>query len=155
MPRRSVPRLCATVGIEMLISEAIIAGIAFWVLDLTTAGPAWQLVLLAIANAVLGMALGLFFSAFARSEFQAVQFMPAVVFPQVLLGGLFVPREQMARLLEIISNCLPLTYAYDALVRVTRGEDFSGELARDTIIMTAAITLSLVLGALTLRRRTP
>ena len=53
--------------------------------------------MLAVANAVLGMALGLFVSAFARTEFQAVQFMPAVVFPQLLLCGLFVPRDEMAR----------------------------------------------------------
>lgn len=136
------------------IQASIAAGVAFWVLDLTTEGPAWQLVALAVANAILGMALGLFFSAFATSEFQAVQFMPAVVFPQVLLGGLFVPREHMARILEVISNGLPLTYAYDALARVTRGEEFSGDVARDTAIIGASIGLSLILGAATLRRRT-
>jgi ABC-2 type transport system permease protein len=137
------------------IQALVAAGVAFWVLDLTTQGPAWQLIALAVANALLGMALGLFLSAFATSEFQAVQFMPAVVFPQVLLGGLFVPREDMARVLEFISNGLPLTYGYDALSRVTRGEDFSGNIARDTVVITAAILLSLGLGAATLRRRTP
>lgn len=101
------------------------------------------------------MALGLFFSAFATSEFQAVQFMPAVVFPQVLLGGLFVPREQMSRSLELVSNALPLTYAYDALARVTHGESFNGDVARDSVVIAAAIVLSLILGAATLRRRTP
>ena len=51
---------------------------------------------LAVCNALLGMSLGLFVSAFARTEFQAVQFMPAFVFPQMLLCGLFVPRDEMA-----------------------------------------------------------
>lgn len=133
---------------------AIAAGIAFWALDLTIQGSAWQLVVLAVANAILGMALGLFFSAFATSEFQAVQFMPAVVFPQVLLGGLFVPRDDMACILELISNALPLTYAYDALARVTQGEQFGGDIARDTAVVIGAIVLSLILGAATLRRRT-
>lgn len=142
-------------AIVAAIQASVAAGIAFWLLDLTTQGPAWQLVALAVANALLGMALGLFFSAFATSEFQAVQFMPAVVFPQVLLGGLFVPREDMTRILELISNALPLTYAYDALARVTRGENLSGEVARDTAIIVGAIVASLVLGAATLRRRTP
>ncbi len=137
------------------IQASVAAGIAFWVLDLTTQAPAWQLVALAVANALLGMALGLFFSAFATSEFQAVQFMPAVVFPQVLLGGLFVPREDMIRLLELISNGLPLTYAYDALARVTRGEEFSGDVTRDSVVIAISIVLSLLLGAATLRRRTP
>lgn len=142
-------------AIVAAIQAGVAAGVAFWFLDLTTQGPAWQLVALAVANAVLGMALGLFFSAFATSEFQAVQFMPAVVFPQILLGGLFVPREDMSRILELISNALPLTYAYDALARVTRGEDFSGDVARDSAVIATAIVLSLILGAATLRRRTP
>lgn len=134
---------------------AVTSAVAFGLLDLTTEAPVWQMVVLAIANAVLGMALGLFFSAFATSEFQAVQFMPAVVFPQVLLGGLFVPREDMARALELISNVLPLTYAYDAIARATRGEAFGGDMARDVTVILGAIALSLVLGAATLRRRTP
>jgi ABC-2 type transport system permease protein len=138
-----------------VIQASVAAAIAFWMLDLTTQGPAWQIVALAVANALLGMALGLFFSAFATSEFQAVQFMPAVVFPQVLLGGLFVAREQMARILELISNALPLTYAHDALARVTLGEEFSGDVTRDTLVIIGSILLSLVLGAATLRRRTP
>src|SRR4051795_7850003 len=74
---------------------------------------------LAVANAVLGMALGLFVSAFARTEFQAVQFMPALVLPQLLLCGLFIARDQMAPLLYGASWALPFTYAYDALARAT------------------------------------
>ena len=71
---------------------------------------------LAVLNALLGMALGLFLSAFATTEFQAVQFMPAAVIPQVLLGGLLIPRDQMADVLYWISNALPLSYAVDALM---------------------------------------
>lgn len=137
------------------LQAGVTCAVGFGLLDLTTMGPVWQLVVLAIANAVLGMSLGLFFSAFATSEFQAVQIMPAVVFPQILLGGLFVAREDMARVLELASNVLPLTYAYDAIARVTRGEDFSGEVLRDIAIIVGAILASLVLGAATLRRRTP
>ena len=81
--------------------------------------------------------------------------MPAVVFPQLLLGRLFVTRENMAPVLEALSNALALTYAYDALVRVTAGEDFSGHVGRDIAVILGSIVLSLVLGAATLRRRTP
>jgi ABC-2 type transport system permease protein len=98
------------------------------------------------------MALGLFVSAFAQTEFQAVQFMPAVVIPQILLAGLLVPREQMAALLEWVSAVLPLTYAYDALAQVTR----SGELDwLDLGVIALSIVLALGLGAATLRRRMP
>ncbi len=136
------------------LQALLAAGVAFWGFDLHIQAPTWQLLVVAVAQAVLGMALGLFFSAFATSEFQAVQFMPAVVFPQVLLGGLFVAREDMSRPLELVSNVMPLTYAYDAVLRVTRGEEFSGDLARDAAVVAAAIVLSLALGAATLRRRT-
>ena len=100
------------------------------------------------------MALGLFLSAFATSEFQAVQFMPAVLFPQLLLAGLFVPRAHMPHLLERISDFLPFTYAYDALAKVA-ADDVDGRLWLDVGVVLGCVVLALVLGALTLRRRTP
>jgi ABC-2 type transport system permease protein len=110
---------------------------------------------LAIANALLGMALGLLVSAFARTEFQAVQFMPALIFPQLLLCGLFVARDSMAPLLEGLSWLMPLTYAYDALARATEpGELETAALVLDVLVVAAAGLAALGLGALTLRRRT-
>jgi ABC-2 type transport system permease protein len=145
-------------GLAFAVVGAVQAGITgaigFGLLDLRSEGAVWLVIVLAIANAVLGMALGLFLSAFATSEFQAVQFMPAFVLPQLLLGGLFVPREHMPRALEVVSDFLPLTYAYDALARVTAVADYDGRLAFDVAIVAATIVLALVLGATTLRRRT-
>jgi ABC-2 type transport system permease protein len=136
------------------VQATLTSAVAFGLLDLETEGAVWLVVAIAVANAVLGMALGLFFSAFATSEFQAVQFMPAVVFPQILLCGLLVPRETMPSLLEAISWALPLTYAYDALARVTAG-DIDARLWLDVGVVVGAIVLALALGATTLRRRTP
>ncbi|HET8872133.1 MAG TPA: ABC transporter permease [Gaiellaceae bacterium] len=127
--------------------------VAFGALDVPAAGPDWAVVLLAIANALLGMALGLFFSAFATTEFQAVQFMPAVLFPQILLAGLLIPRDRMPHALEVVSGALPITYAYDALAKIT-ADDTGSRLWLDVAIVTASIFLALVLGATTLRRRT-
>jgi ABC-2 type transport system permease protein len=111
-------------------------------------------VLLAIANAVLGMSLGLFASAFARTEFQAVQFMPAFVLPQILLCGLLVPRDQMAGWLQALSALLPLTYAYDALARLA-DDVVDARFWLDVAVVVGVTVLALVLGAGTLRRRTP
>src|SRR5262249_33427159 len=97
------------------LQGGITCAVGFWALDVQARGPAWAVVLLAIANALLGMALGLFLSAFATTEFQAVQFLPAVLFPQILLCGLLIPRARMPKALEVVSDALPLTYAYDAL----------------------------------------
>jgi ABC-2 type transport system permease protein len=110
--------------------------------------------LLAIANALLGMSLGLLLGAFARTEFQAVQFMPAFVFPQLLLCGLFVSRDEMAGALHAVSWLLPFTYAYDALARVTRSGPLGGDLAVDAAVIVLATVGALALGAVTLRRRT-
>jgi ABC-2 type transport system permease protein len=111
-------------------------------------------VAVAVANAVLGMALGLFVSAFAQSEFQAVQFMPAVVLPQVLLCGLLTPRDAMAGWLQAVSDVLPMTYAVDALAEIGRHTDVTGTLVRDLAVVLGAAAASLLLGAATLRRRT-
>jgi ABC-2 type transport system permease protein len=132
---------------------ALVSVVAFGLLDLHSTGPRWLVVLLAVANAILGMALGLFLSAFARTEFQAVQFMPAVVLPQILLCGLIVARDEMARLLELVSAFLPLTYAYDALQRVDDNQ-LDARLALDVTVVAASTLLALALGAATLRRRT-
>ncbi|HET8873102.1 MAG TPA: ABC transporter permease [Gaiellaceae bacterium] len=136
------------------VQGTVAAATGFGLLGLDAAGPIWLVVVLAVANAVLGMALGLFLSAFARTEFQAVQFMPAFVLPQFLLAGLLVPRDEMARVLEAVSAVLPMTYAYDALARAT-ADDLGGRLAFDAAVIAGFTVLALVLGATTLRRRTP
>ncbi len=135
--------------------QAVITGtVGFWLLGLDTKGSVVWVVLLAVANALLGVALGLFLSAFAKTEFQAVQFMPAVLLPQILLAGLFAPRSSMPRLLRIVSDVLPVTYAYDALMRVTTG--LAGRrLALDIAVTLGSVVVALALGAATLRRRTP
>jgi len=132
---------------------SITSAVAFGLLGLDVQGAVWVVMLLAVANAVLGMSLGLFVSAFARSEFQAVQFMPAVVFPQILLCGLIVPRDRMEHVLQVVSYALPLTWAYDALAHAVRGGS-SGIVVRDALIVVGLTIAALTLAATTLRRRT-
>jgi ABC-2 type transport system permease protein len=145
-------------GLAFALVAAVQAGVAaavgFGALGLDTAGPLWLVLVLAVGNALLGMSLGLFLSAFARTEFQAVQFMPAFVLPQVFLAGLLVPRERMAHALKVFSDFLPLTYAYDALAKAT-SDELGARLAFDAAVVGGCIVLALVLGATTLRRQTP
>ena len=136
-----------------VVQATVVSLLAFGLLGLETAGPKWLVVVLAGANAVLGSTLGLFVSAFAQTEFQAVQFMPAVVFPQIFLCGLFVPREEMATWLRVISYFLPLTYAYDALAR-TAADQLDARFALNVAVVCGCIVLAVALGAATLRRRT-
>jgi len=135
------------------LQGAVTAAIGFGLLDVDSAGPISAVVALAIANALVGMALGLFTSAFARSEFQAVQFLPVVVLPQLLVAGLFVPRNRMPDVLQTIADALPITYAYDALSRIA-ADDVDGRFWLDAGVVAVTIALCLALGAATLRRRT-
>jgi ABC-2 type transport system permease protein len=145
----------AAFALVAAVQAALVSAVAFGLLDLHTAGSKWLVVALAIGNAELGMALGLLVSAFARTEFQAVQFMPALVLPQMILCGLLIPRDRMAHALRIVSDALPLSYSYDALARVTGGLALGSRFAADVSVTVGATLLALVLGAATLRRRTP
>jgi len=137
-----------------VLQAGAVSALAFGALGLEVSGPKEIVTILAVANAVLGTALGLFVSAFAQTEFQAVQFMPAMVFPQMLLCGLLVDRGSMATWLRWISDALPLTYAYDALAH-TATDTFDGRFTADVAVVAGCIILALGLGAATLRRRTP
>jgi ABC-2 type transport system permease protein len=141
-------------GLVAVVQSMLATGLALWGLGLDIAGSAWLLLLVALLDALLGTALGLFVSAFAASEFQAVQFMPAVVFPQLLLCGLFTPRENMQPVLEAISDVLPMSYAVDAMNEVLRNADVTGVFVRDVLVVAGCALVVLGLGAATLRRRT-
>ena len=141
-------------GLVAAVQATITAAVAFGLLGLDVEGSIVVVVLLAVGNALLGMALGLLASAFAQTEFQAVQFMPAFVLPQFLLCGLLVARDQMAPVLEWISYALPLTWAYEGLQRAVDGGD-AALIARDAAIVFVVTVVALALAAATLRRRTP
>ncbi|WP_435849142.1 ABC transporter permease [Streptomyces lavendulocolor] len=142
-------------GLLAVVQSALATATALWLLDLTVTGSPWLLLLVALLDALLGTALGLFVSAFAASEFQAVQFMPAVIFPQLLLCGLFTPRDTMQPALEALSDALPMSYAVDGMDQVLRHTDMTADFVRDALVVAGCALLVLVLGAATLRRRTP
>lgn len=141
-------------GVTALVQAAVVGAIALTWLGLDLRGPAWTLFLVTLLDAWLGMALGLFASAFARTEFQAVQFMPAFALPQLLLAGLFVPRGQMSTVLQWVADVMPLSYAVEAMQELTRHSSVTGTLVRDVLVIAGCALLALVLGAATLRRRT-
>jgi ABC-2 type transport system permease protein len=137
-------------------AQAVLACVvSFWFLGFDTAGsPIWVFVI-AIINAVLGVGLGLLCSAFARTEFQAVQFIPLVMVPQLLLAGIIVPRGLMATWLQWISNVMPASYALEALQQVGAHSELTGIAVRDMVVVLGFALAALCLAAATLRRRTP
>jgi ABC-2 type transport system permease protein len=140
-------------GLLAVVQSLITSAVAIWLLGMNVAGPEWFVVAVALIDAMLGVTLGLFVSAFARTEFQAIQFMPALIFPQFLVCGLLLPLNQMPDLLERIAYCLPLTYAVDALNRVSVEANLSAEAWRDVWAVLGFVAGAVILGSLTLRRR--
>ncbi|WP_435200202.1 ABC transporter permease [Janibacter sp. GS2] len=141
-------------GLLAVVQGVVVTAVSVWLLGLdTAASPVW-LVVVVVASGVLGTTLGLFASAFATTEFQAVQLMPATVLPQFLLCGLLVPREQLPRALELVSDVLPLSYVVDAASAVARSAEPIEDLGLPFLVIAAWIVLALTLGSLTLRRRT-
>lgn len=137
-------------GIAALIQAVVVSTVALGPLGLKIAGSQLMLILIAILDALLGLAIGLFVSSFAKTEFQAVQFLPAILFPQLLLSGLLAPRESMPGILRVLSNFLPLTYAVDATQKVIAGQ---GALGRDFLLIAIFLVGLLAAGAITLRRK--
>lgn len=137
-------------------AQAVLACVvSFWLLGLDVKGSPILVFAIAIINAVLGVGLGLLCSAFARTEFQAVQFMPVVVAPQLLLCGIIVPRELLPDWLQWISNVLPASYALEALQQVGAYSEPTATAIRDIAVVIGFAVLALCLAAATLRRRTP
>jgi ABC-2 type transport system permease protein len=141
-------------GIAAALQAVIAAGFGYLVLSLDTAGPPLLVIVIAVLNAVLGVGIGLLCSAFARTEFQAVQLLPVIVIPQLLLCGLFVPREAMTGWLQVISDVMPLSYAVHGLQEVGSHSAPTGLLWRDLGIVAGCVILALTLAAATLPRRT-
>lgn len=142
-------------GVMAVLQALVASAFAIYVAGLDIQGPVWVLVVVAVADAVLGTALGLLASGFARTEFQAVQFMPAFVLPQFLLCGLLLPRDRLPSVLEPVSDVLPLSYAVDAMNAVAAQTEPLADALPDVAVIVAWIAASLLLGSLTLRRRTP
>ena len=142
-------------GLVAIVQALVATGFSVWVCGLDVAGSTGLLVLVAVADAVLGSSLGLLASAFARTEFQAVQFMPAFILPQLLLCGLLMPRDQMPSFLSGLSDILPLSYAVDAMQSIARQANSTSDVLRDVAVIVAFSLAALIAGSLTLRRRTP
>ena len=140
-------------GLAALVQACVTAAITLGPLGLDV-HHALFIGLFAILDALLGTGLGLLMSAFASTEFQAVQFMPAVVLPQLLLCGLLNPRPNMAAPLRWLSDVLPLSYVTDAITLLGRSTAVSGQVYRDGLVLLGCLLAAVLLAAGTLRRRT-
>jgi ABC-2 type transport system permease protein len=142
-------------GVAAVVQAGVTCGFTFGLFGLTIAAPVGAVVLICVLNALLGTSLGLFVSAFAKTEFQAVQFLPVILLPQLLLCGIVAPTSSLPQPLKAISAVLPLTYAINAMQQLTIHASITGDVWRDVAILCGFTVTLLAGGAATLRRRTP
>ncbi len=136
-----------------LVQASAVSLVSLGFLGVTVAGGTTSLLIAATAAAFLGTSLGLFVSAFATSEFQAVELVMPILMPQVLLCGLFVARNHMAGWLQHISDYLPLTYSVDAMKQVTQYNTWTHDLTKDLLVIVSFAIAALILGSVTIRRQ--
>lgn len=141
-------------GVLAVFQALITLTFAVYLCGLTITGQTWQLILVAISNALMGMSLGLLASAFANTEFQVVQLMPTFIFPQIMLGGVFVPRENLPEALKSISDWLPLSHAIQALNDLTNNTS-AADIQNEIWILWAWVAVAVLVGSMTLKKRTP
>lgn len=140
-------------AIVALVQAIIATSVVLGLLQVTVQAGTFPVIVCAVVSALLGTSLGLFMSAFATSEFQAVQFMPAFILPQLLICGLFVARDQMAPFLQKVADVMPLTYSVDAMKQVTMNSSWTTQLTHDLLIVAGCGVIALVLGSITIRRQ--
>lgn len=144
-------------GVFAILATAqasVLCFLILWVWEVPLEGPWPVLILLAVMDALFGVAFGLLASAFAHTEFQAVQFMPLFIGPQIFLCGLFLPKELMPSALESVSNFLPMTWAVDVVRELMTAPTVSTSSRWELAALAAAIMVSLILAATTMRRQT-
>ena len=137
-------------ALAAFIQSIVVSSVAIGPLGLKVAGSQLSMIFVAVLDALLGLAIGLFVSSFAKTEFQAVQFLPVVLLPQLLLSGLLAPVETMPGLFHFLSHFLPLTYSVDAMKKVMTGQ---GSFTHDFELIALFLFFFLAAGALTLKRK--
>jgi ABC-2 type transport system permease protein len=142
-------------GFAAVVQALVASACTFGLFGLKIAAPVAAVILLSVMNALLGTSLGLFASAFSRTELQAVQMLPLVLLPQFLLCGIIAPTSSMPQPLEAISYVIPMTYSVDAMKQLTIHASVTGDVWRDVAVLAAFIVAFVVAGAATLNRRTP
>ncbi len=140
-------------GLFALVQSLIILLFTIYVLGAKLAG---GLLAAFVAEALLvavAVVMGIFFSFYARNEFQVIQFIPIVVIPQVVLCGFITPLETLWTPLRLLAYAMPMTYCVRALRWVIiRGGSLFGAWP-DLVVMVGFVALFTLLASRMIRRQ--
>jgi ABC-2 type transport system permease protein len=135
-----------------MVQTLILFFYSVYVLKADFNGDLWQIIVFQILIGILAVCLGIFISAFARNEFQMVQFIPLIIVPQIFVCGLLFPVNQMPDYLQWLAKFLPLTYAVDGIrALMLQGKDLV-DISKEIGVLAAYAVGLMILASLTLRR---
>jgi ABC-2 type transport system permease protein len=135
-----------------LAQTLIILLFTIYVLDVSYHGDLWQIFVFQVVVIAGAVNLGIFISTFARNEFQMVQFIPLILFPQIFLCGVIWPVEQMPEYLQWIGRFLPLKYGVDGLRDIMLSGMSLIDVGFELLVLVGFTVVTSVLATLTLRR---
>ncbi len=128
----------------------LVAAVVF--LDITFANGIVLFLVLELLGALTALGLGVVLSLFAQNEFQAIQFIPVVITPQVILGGTFLPVSELPTYLEYPALLMPITHLIDAMEYVVLGVGDTGDLLVAVGALTGFATVAIAVAAVVVRR---
>jgi ABC-2 type transport system permease protein len=139
-------------GVLATIQSAVMLGAAVVFLEVSFEYGVGLFFLVEILGALSALGLGVLLSLFAETEFQAIQFIPVVISPQIILGGTFLPVEQLPWYLEYPARVMPVTYLIEAMEYVVNGQGTAGDMQFALGALVAFATVAIVVAALVVRR---
>jgi ABC-2 type transport system permease protein len=140
----------AVIGI---IQSIVVLVAAILLFDITIVGNIFLALIVILLLAFGHQGLGILLSAGAKNELQAIQFIPLILFPSILLAGLFWPIESIPSYLQPLSYVIPLRYGIDAERSIMLRGWGVGEIWIDISILVLFAVLTLSASVLLLKRK--
>jgi ABC-2 type transport system permease protein len=137
-----------------MLQTLILFFYSVYVLKVDSNGDLWQIIIFQILIGIMAVCLGIFISAFAKNEFQMIQFIPLIIIPQVFVCGLLFPVTQMPDYLQWLAKFLPLTYAVDGIRALMLQGKGLLDIGKEVGVLVAYAAVLMVLAGISLRRGT-
>lgn len=139
-------------GYLATVQSFVLLGAAIYFFELEFEHGLGLFVLVALLGALSALGIGVLLSLFAQNEFQVMQFIPMVISPQIILGGTFMPVEDLPIYLEIPARAMPITYLIQAMNYVVLDEGDPEDLWLAVVVLVLFTELSIIVANEIVRR---
>jgi len=152
-PLELVLGTAAALSVVAVAQSAVILLAALALFQIQIVGNVGLVFAVILLFAVGNQGLGMLASAAARNELQAIQFIPLILFPSILLGGVFYPIEAIPGGLRPLAFAVPTTYAADAMRSVMQRGWGAGDIALDLVALGVYALVALLAATVLIRRQ--